>query len=398
MGCSSGSSLKEEKEKNEERMSTKNIENLKINSIQEKIVNKKQENKERNVIQEKVTVYKEKQNENNNTFFLGEKLIFKYENEKEIIDSAFIFKDGDIIIFKSTFSEIYNIETGKEKLRLNFLGSILVFCYLNEETFISNKNSFFNIYKFLNNRTGFQLIQTINFPQNCFAYKIYYLTNRDIICQIYSHYETRLLIYTKEIDNEEYVQSNDYSHTIKNIDEIIELNTDKFLTIKKTVNDELIFNLYKTQDYKLIKSNAICLRSDRNKVIYFIFTFNKINENKIINGNLNNIFIFDLQMLDLETIINFNDFKINKLKYINNETILIIGEDEKCNNNLFDFENRVIFKKLKMDFFLNDIIDEKKEDMTTYIGEYISLFQIENYWDKWIYSLVGKTVLRIYSG
>ena len=332
-----------------------------------------------------------------NAFLSKKKIIFKYENQKEIIDSAFIFKDGDIIIFKNTYSQIYNTKTNKQKLILNFLGSISFFCYLNEETFISNKNSYFTIYKFLNNRSDLQQIQRINFPDNYFSRKIFHLTNGDIICQTYLHLETRLLIYTKKNNDEKYLGLKDYSPIIINVDEIIELNIDKFLTIKKTINDELIFKIYNTQDYKLVKSNTIYLRSDRTKVIYFIFTFSKINENKIINGNLNNIFIFDLQMLDLETIINFNDFKINKLKYINNETILLIGEDEECNKKNIGLENRVIFKRLKMDFCLNDIIDEKDEDMTEYIGKFISLFQIDAFWDKEIYTLVGKSILRIYS-
>ena len=62
-----------------------------------------------------------------------------------------------------------------------------------------------------------------------------------------------------------------------------------------------------------------------------------------------------------------------------------------------ELENRVIFKRLKMDFCFNDIIDEKDKDMTEYIGEFISLFQIDVYWDKEIYTLVDKSILRIYS-
>lgn len=331
-----------------------------------------------------------------NSFLPEENIIFKYENQIELVDSAFIFKDGDILIFKNKYSDIYDAKNHNQKLRLYSLGSISYFYYLDEETFISNQSTYFTIYIFLNHRTKFQEIQKINLPNSFLSQKIYLLTNRNIICQTFFHSETRLLIYAKEKINKKYAEFKDYSSVITNVDEVIELNLNKFLTIKNTINNQLIFKVYNNKDYKLIKSNTVT-KVDRSHIIYFIFAFTKINENKIINGNFNNIFIFDAQMLDLETVINFNDFKIHKLKYIKKGIILLIGEDEKFNKNTDDLEKKIVLKKLKIDFCFNIISDEKNEDYTEYIGNFISLFQIENYWDKWIYTLTGKSLLRIYS-
>lgn len=58
-----------------------------------------------------------------------------------MIDSIFTFKDHDFLIFKSTFSILYDGKTLKEKLKLNFIGSSNAFCYLSENEFLVMKNN-----------------------------------------------------------------------------------------------------------------------------------------------------------------------------------------------------------------------------------------------------------------
>ena len=57
-------------------------------------------------------------------------IIFEYEDILKGIESIFCFKDGDFLVFKNTFSLLYDGKTFEIKLELDFLGALCAFCYI----------------------------------------------------------------------------------------------------------------------------------------------------------------------------------------------------------------------------------------------------------------------------
>jgi len=82
--------------------------------------------------------------------------------------------------------------------------------------------------------------------------------------------------------------------------------------------------------------------------------------------------------------------KLYKIIYLNDGYFLFTYEIKN------GFESKYFIKKIKIDFTLNEIIEEKIEDIHDYPGNYKTLFKIEKYLNGGLITIINDSLLRIY--
>jgi len=329
--------------------------------------------------------------DNNIPYFFNEKnIIFKYEILIDRIDSVFSFENGDILIFLQSYSILYDGKTFKPKLTLNFIGSKYCFCYLSEEEFISFKENYFDIYKFENFRNSVQLKQRVSCDK---IIRINKLSNDDLA--IFKFHETGSTI--KIFRKQKLINDNNISYNYVpyitfnyNINDFIELISKEIVTItKKEFENELFLKLINTENYYEKRSNIIKTVIKGKRRIYISSQLYKTNNNKFVALGFNNLYIFDCYNLEVEIIIKLG-IDLNKSIYLNDGYFLFTYEIKN------GFELKYFIKKIKIDFTLNELIEEKIEDIHDYSGIYKTLFKIEKYINGGLITIINDSLLRIY--
>ena len=202
------------------------------------------------------------------------KIKCKYKSFK--VESIFIFKDGDIIIFGigESFSTLYDGKTFKSKTTLD-VTSDSCFFYLTEEEFglcISYK---FSLKQFEKNRTSYTSIQTFPTKQFETGKSLLKLSNGDILFFKFYMGSMAISVYRKAKENsdsifnaEDLYQLQDFR--IENCEDIIELNEKEFLGYKKMISSEsLELKVYNNENYQVKKVNSIKTEVDKKKRLYF---------------------------------------------------------------------------------------------------------------------------------
>ena len=329
--------------------------------------------------------------DDNIPYFFNEKnIIFKYEIYTDRIDSVFSFENGDILIFLQRNSILYDGKTFKPKIELNFIGSKYSFCYLSEEEFISFKENYFDIYRFENFRNSVQLKQRLLCDR---IIRINKFSNDDLAILKFHKIGSIIKIFRKQkIINDNNISYNYAPYITFNyyINDFIELISKDIVTItKKEYENELFLKLINTENYYEKKSNIIKTVIKGKKRIYISSELYKTYNNKFSALGFNKLYIFDCYNLEVETIIKLG-IDINKMIYLNDGYFLFTYEIKN------GFESKYFIKKIKIDFTLNEIIDEKIEDIHDYPGVYKTLFKIEKYLNGGLITIINDSLLRIY--
>ena len=329
--------------------------------------------------------------DDNIPYFFNEKnIIFKYEIYTDRIDSVFSFENGDILIFLQRNSILYDGKTFKPKIELNFIGSKYSFCYLSEEEFISFKENYFDIYRFENFRNSVQLKQRLLCDR---IIRINKFSNDDLAILKFHKIGSIIKIFRKQkIINDNNISYNYAPYITFNyyINDFIELISKDIVTItKKEYENELFLKLINTENYYEKKSNIIKTVIKGKKRIYISSELYKTYNNKFAALGINKLYIFDCYNLEVETIIKLG-IDINKMIYLNDGYFLFTYEIKN------GFEYKYFIKKIKIDFTLNEIIDEKIEDIHDYPGVYKTLFKIEKYLNGGLITIINDSLLRIY--
>ena len=234
------------------------------------------------------------------------KIKCKYKSFK--VESIFIFKDGDIIIFGNgeTFSTLYDGKTFKPKVTLN-VTSDSCFFYLTEEEFGLCISYSFGLKKFEKNRTSFTAIQSFPTKQFETGKSLVKLSNGDILFFKFYMGSMAISVYRKNENFDPLSHADDLyqlqDFRIENCEDIIELNEKEFLGYKKMISSEsLELKVYNNENYQVKKVNSIKTEVARKKRLYFTTKIYK-NGNKLLCGGCYKIFIIDLDSLELETTI-----------------------------------------------------------------------------------------------
>jgi len=328
-----------------------------------------------------------------------EKIICSLEDKVSMIDSIFTFKDHDFLIFKSTFSILYDGKTLKEKLKLNFIGSSNAFCYLSENEFLVMKNNYISFYKFKNNRTSYENITTVQCSPLEENKKIFKIFKYDIlnICEYKFHFQPSIKIYTRIYDNNDSIINYELisDNVLTDIDEVINLEDSfQFLTFKKYENlNEILFKVY-DYGYNIVRFNRMnCFTSKKRRIFMPQFAFYKVNKNKLITASIYYIYIFDIETLELETTIKVLS-EIKRFIILNNKYIMMV----LYNSELKDYKREEHYSicKLLVDFENNSIEKAENNEITDEVGEFKTLFNIFNYHDDGLITISDHCLLKIY--
>ena len=326
-------------------------------------------------------------------------IIFEIEDEKTGIESIFSFKDGDLLVFKNNICSIlYDGKTFSQKLELNFLGALCSFCYLNEEEFIVIKDFYFSLYKFENNRTNCKIIATINKNEyQEINKKIFCLSNNDLLSISELDFKPIIKIFRRTFENNQF---KDYqlldNYKLDEIGDVINLEDDQFLTIKKNKNaDNIMLKVYSNKNYIILRNNRIqCIVNNKRRIAFFSdLPFIKVNNNKILFGNANFLYIFGTDTLELETTIKISPDIMGIRMFRDNSIILF-----ECSKELIGLKNIIKYyiTKVWIDFESNEFIKKESEEITEEIGEYKTLFNICNYLDNGLATIIEQYKLKIY--
>ena len=326
-------------------------------------------------------------------------IIFEIEDEKTGIESIFSFKNGDLLVFKNNICSIlYDGKTFSEKLELSFLGALCSFCYLNEEEFIVIKDFYFSLYKFENNRTNCKLVTTINKNEyQEINKKIFCLSNNDLLSVSELYFEPIIKIFRRITENnqfKEYKLLDNYK--LDEIGDVINLEDDKFLTIKKNQNkDNILLKIYSNKNYIILKNNRIqCTVNNKRRISFFSdLPFFKVNNNRILFGNTSFLYIFGIDTLELETTLKISP-KIRGIRMLRDNSIILF----ESNKELIGLRSVLSYyiSKVQIDFENNEFIKKETEVITEKIGEYKTLFNICNYLDNGLATITDQYKLKIY--
>ena len=326
------------------------------------------------------------------------KIKFKYKSFK--VESIFIFKDGDIIIFGigESFSTLYDGKTFKSKTTLD-VTSDSCFFYLTEEEFglcISYK---FSLKQFEKNRTSYTSIQTFPTKQFETGKSLVKLSNGDILFFKFYMGSMAISVYRKAKENVDSIINAEDSYQlqdfrIENCEDIIELNEKEFLGYKKMISSEsLELTVYNNENYQVKKVKSIKTEVDTKKRLYFTTKIYK-NGNKLICGGCYKLFIIDLDSLELETTIGITKV-VDKLLIRPNGRIYIVTYDDS----LYKTKRHFFIHDLKIDFTTNELVESKEINVIDFLQDEdsnIFSFDCYNYFNNGLAVVLDRRELIVY--
>jgi hypothetical protein len=325
------------------------------------------------------------------------KIKCKYKSFK--VESIFIFKDGDIIIFGNgeTFSTLYDGKTFKPKVTLN-VTSDSCFFYLAEEEFGLCISYSFGLKKFEKNRTSFTAIQSFPTKQFETGKSLVKLSNGDILFFKFYMGSMAISVYRKNENFDPLSHADDLyqlqDFRIENCEDIIELNEKEFLGYKKMISSEsLELKVYNNENYQVKKVNSIKTEVDRKKRLYFTTKIYK-NGNKLLCGGCYKIFIIDLDSLELETTIGIPKV-VDKLLIRPNGRIYALSYDDS----LYKTKRHFFINDLKIDFTINELVESKELNVTDFLEDkttIISSFDCYNYFNNGLAVVLDRRELIIF--
>lgn len=322
--------------------------------------------------------------------FTNENMIFCFTSNN-IIDSAFIFKNGDILIFTGKGGVIFDSKTFKEKLIVNEIKLKRNFSLLSENEFVCLGNYGFGLYKFNENRTAYSIIQSFVTKELVLSSRVIKIINDDLLYSYQTSYNEKTLIYKKSS-----ISGYEVKHSLPIIG-FYELNENEVISIHyKYSIDKLNFSVFENKTYELIKNRRLDCIGDNQRIIYLSDPQIYIKNNKALVAGINKIFFFNLDTLSLETIIKL---KTNILEYDlrpNGNLLLFTKKTGKVNSNEANEPDIFYLKELKFDSKTNEILKNKEKDISFLLGVYQSFFKIMSYSEKGILTIVDKERLVIY--
>ena len=349
----------------------------------------------------------------------NKKIIFKYQSLA--IDSVYTFDDGDFIIFGNSeltesgvitlYSSLYDGKTLTTKLTLKTPSASCFFDLKKDDEFGMCINYNFSINKFNSGRTSYEEIQPVKLNPFETGRKLIRLLNGDILFFKYYMGSQSISVFKKRDElsgsnNSDYMYNNINNIHIDDLEDIIELNKNQFLGYKRSIitPESLTLTLY-DDSYQIIKKNKIIAEIKDEvykykKKIYFTTDLQKYNDSKLITAGCNNIYIIDIQTLELETTIKLEKtIRTILIRPKGNIFVLTYVQDiykrdmyRETSPNLVKY----FLNNIKIDFKTNEMIYKNEKDITEQAGIYNSFFDMYNYPNNGLVVNIDKSKLIIY--
>lgn len=325
----------------------------------------------------------------------NKKVKFTYISRE--IQSAYIFEDGDFIIFSSgesqkagvnkNISSLFDGKTLQSKLILEIQSESCFFDLKNYEFGICKNYNQFKINKFNEERTEYKEIQIINLQQFETGRYLEKFLNGDIILSKFYMGSLSFSVYRKN-DNDGIYKYQSQFH-IENCEELVDLNKDEFLGYKKSIiiPESLLLMVF-DKNYKIKRNNKVMaeIKDSNNNIkkkLYFTSKIIKYNDDKLIACGCSHIYIIDLKLLELETTIKL-DKTIIQILVRPKGNILALGYLQIHYSKIKDRETspdvwKYYMYNIKIDFKTNDLIKCEENDISDQVGSYSSFYKFYNY-------------------
>ena len=349
----------------------------------------------------------------------NKKILFTYQSVT--IDSVYAFDDGDFIIFgncelteygvNKIYSNLYDGKTLSTKLTLKTLSASCFFDLKKDDEFGMCINYCFTINKFISGRTSYKEIQPVKLNPFETGRKLIRLLNGDILFFKYYMGSQSISVFKKGDElscssNSDYMYNNINNIHIDDLEDIIELNKNQFLGYKRSIlmPESLAFTLY-DDSYQIIKKHKIIAEIKDEvykykKKIYFTTDLQKYNDSKLITAGCNNIYIIDIQTLELETTIKLEKtIRTILIRPKGNIFVLTYVQDiykRDINRETSPNFVKYFLNNIKIDFKTNEMIYKNEKDITEQAGIYNSFFDMYNYPNNGLVVNIDKSKLIIY--
>ena len=301
--------------------------------------------------------------------YINKKVKFNYKST--YIESVYVFKDGDFILFGVPEKSIlFDGKTLNQKMNLCVSSDSCFFDLDNDEFAFCINFTHFQINKFNSDKTSFQNIQKISTEEGS-ARQIIRISNGDIcISKNYVGY-INYSFYRKNSANPNYAPYGiNYFKFIENWNNEIKFRS-------KEIGERLFINA--TSKLKLVK------------------------DNKIVAFSTFYLYIFGLDYLELETTIKF-DYNIKSILVRPKGNIFLFLENRDAkmyqhNSNIGRNTNYYYVQyinSLKIDFKTNDLLEKKEEEISDIMGYNKDIFKMYNYIGNGLVTLIDETTAIIY--
>lgn len=292
-----------------------------------------------------------------------------------VVESFYSFEDGDFII---NDYELYDGKSFKLKITLDSKSRYIYM--LDEKEIALLYESSIQINKFNENRTLCQFLQSIIPNGFLLLRNIEKLLNGDILCYSNNLGAINIEIFRKNLNNNLY--ENQFQYFTHDLDGIISINKSEALGYRFDISDEyLLFKVFNNENYKVKKQKKTLTQekvTNKKKIYLSKPILIRIYQNKIISTGGNNIYIFDLDNMELETTINISKRIIKIL--IGSKRILLFTF-ERINENDIKRQEKYYINNLIINYDNNDIKQSNEKDITDKLGKYKTIFQVYNYKD-----------------
>ena len=319
----------------------------------------------------------------------------KVKSKDITVENFLSFKDGDFII--SIYNGLLNLYDGKS------LRSKQIFKYEFKNIYILTEKEFaiiygdrFEIYNFNEDRTSHIFIQSIIPNGISTKIKLDKLLNGDILFYSYNLGSINIEVFRKNINNNSY--ENQYQFLSHDLDGIIDINKSELLGYQYSISGELLtFKILNNENYKVKKQNKIetfSVKKEKKRIYLNSPILIKVEKNKVISFGGNNIYIFEIDNLELETTISLTKTVVKVL--IRPKGILIFSKERIKHIQLASFKEKYYLNNIIINFDYNDIIQNNEKDITDKLGEHKTLFEVYNYQNNGLAIINENQELTIY--
>ena len=174
------------------------------------------------------------------------------------------------------------------------------------------------------------------------------------------------------------------------MNEIIELNDNEFLGYKYSLSSEIIaFKILNKDNYKVKGKNKIKCIYNGKKRIYLTKPIFKVYEDKLISFGINNIDIFDIKTLELET--------ISKIVIRPKGNIFLFCKEKIPEVLNLKERDKYYIKTIRINYITNEVVKINVRDITDKIGDNKNLFEFYNYLKDGFAIIIDKKQLIIFN-
>ena len=183
------------------------------------------------------------------------------------------------------------------------------------------------------------------------------------------------------------------------MNDIIDLADSGVLGHKYSLSSEtIIFKILNKDNYEVKRKNEIKCICGNKRRIYLTQPFFKVSNDKLLSLGINNIYIFDIKTLELETTIKISLNKnILKILIRPKGNILLLCKETLPDVRNIEEKEKFYIKNIRINYLNNEIEKKSEKDITNKIGVKKNIFEFFNYLNNGLAIIIEKKELIIFN-